>query len=556
MNFSQITIRHSDVTTISLQTSILPPPFLITVRPTLSSGRTSIIGPIVTRTIRPPPVSESERISSTRRPGLTSSPIQSPTTTRPPGTTRPSPVTVQSATSLTVAPGPPSPRCKRNCGSPCSWPWPCGLGGFGWGGWGGGADGEPPTGEGGNPEQCTTTTVSTCTEVCTSRISRCDTSCSTVMKCTATSSSTRSNVEFAPIFVGSWEQWPATLPPSYEPPSDEPGPSNTQSRTRSWPFGHVSTTIPGFGYDSPVPTKPTRFDPTDLPSLPSETDPAYSGPGCASYSSTRICNGSGERAACIDKKLCVPSKVPCPPWKTIGSPMCGPETPICLKPTQYTRCASMVGRAQTSGGRPKSTGIDAKTTDTSPAKSRPTVRYKEIAVKVITATAIAANDTFILEPEHILERREDIPIGCGGSTTGGCDVINSCAQCAFGAKRSCMRATLVLDMQPIDTEAKLMIFENDTPVCSRSIKCRTADGFGCLEKAAQGEMTCPNGDKIQSWSQNLAVVKYVSKGAWPPYVLNLGQKGPDDYSLCNVLGRLPALCVKAGWFATDGYCPG
>jgi hypothetical protein len=171
--------------------------------------------------------------------------------------------------------------------------------------------------------------------------------------------------------------------------------------------------------------------------------------------------------------------------------------------------------------------------------------------------AAMANVTGVMARAELLGARQAVPIGCGGSENGGCDVFNICAQgyCARVEQFSCVQAFVHIHMHPIDTEVVLDVFEDGEAVCSWSIKCLTIEGSGCLENLAKGSINCDGGGKIKAWTNGLSLVQYESpKYNRYTHSLYLGQDGGDQWAPCSVTIRFWALCVDSDWSASAGLC--
>ncbi|KAI9146948.1 oviduct-specific glycoprotein [Paramyrothecium foliicola] len=337
-----------------------------------------------------------------------------------------------------------------------------------------------------------------------------------------------------------------TLPPNPD-PTAPPGEvcltSTTVVECNGGPRGGVCITR----------TSCASFGPTHLPGLPTlSADGPYSGPGCASYSSTSSCNGSGGQAACVTGQICVPSQPPCPAFPTMGTPWCPSDFPLCIKPTTTLRCG-LQGRAEETAA-PE---LSSKSQVAQAAEEERGDEPVSLDADEIVEDDLNTNNTGLATTEQLLGVRQAAPRGCGGSSNGGCDVINICATgfCARVETMSCVVALVSVYMHPIDSELSLKIYEDGEEVCSVDLKCKTINTPGCLEDQADREHDCGNGKKIQSW-KGLSTIDFVSNknSNNQHYFLYMGQDGSNDYDWCHVFGRLWSLCIGSSWGATAGLC--
>ncbi|KAK4120931.1 hypothetical protein N657DRAFT_148252 [Parathielavia appendiculata] len=392
---------------------------------------------------------------------------------------------------------------------------------------------------------------------------------------------------------------PTGFPPDRwdpEDPAHQPTRRTTATPTRSLPTpsstscaSYTTTTVcNGSGGRSVCVPSSSCATPT-LPPL--DEDGPYSGPGCATYTPTTVCNGSGGRSVCVTGRICIPTHAPCPAWPTIGTPRCPPDFPTCLRTTQVTLCAlkqrtvearltpppspptptpTPPAAAQAVGGR-FFQRRDQPQQQQQQQQQKPTVPLEPVLIPedatlddLVPAAAVADNNgistdntTSVLDLElapFALNKRQDIPWGCGGHETGGCTVYTDCQQgfCARAERVSCVLALIRIEMHPIDTEVMLSVYENGELMCSRSIKCLTILSPDCLIDQSGGEFDCGTG-RVTSWENGLSTVVYVS-GAGRRYVMYLGQEGGDQFRPCQVAGRLIALCVDSDWAGYDGLC--
>ncbi|KAK8023663.1 Pectin lyase fold/virulence factor [Apiospora rasikravindrae] len=266
---------------------------------------------------------------------------------------------------------------------------------------------------------------------------------------------------------------------------------------------------------------------TTLPPL--ETNGPYSGPGCATYTSTTVCNGSGGRSACITDKICMVTPPPCPAYPTVGKPVCDdPDFPLCLLPTTVVKCAFLpTGAAAIDAARVPSTPtatIQPPAVTGAPGRFRRQQRRQDRPVAQDSATgdhasmaseavgASSNNATGAAAHSELLGIRQDVAIGCGGPGSGGCAVTNICASgfCAKVEKMSCVQAFAHINMWAVNSEMVLDIFEDGEQVCSWSVKCLTVDTPDCLQDRAKGSVDCKGGGKIAAWTNGLSLVRYDS----------------------------------------------
>ncbi|KAH7359400.1 pectate lyase superfamily protein-domain-containing protein [Plectosphaerella cucumerina] len=497
--------------------------------------------------------------------------------------------------------GPPRPRCRGICGVLCKFFCirPCLL-------FCPAADrnfdhrdpidplSPPPPGPTGT---CTTRTFSSCRDYCTALpVPTCTESCSRVVGCDATGTRIPSTVTPAPIgtdgisdpdhttadgqglasnFLAAMSHLSAEglfgigpLPPTV---TDGP-----QLPTLSPPSScnmYTTTTVCNGSGGRPVCI--TSSVCATLPPLTGIGGP-YSGPGCATYTPTVICNGSGGGQACITDNICVASQPPCPTWKTIGTPLCPTDRPLCIRPSSITRCGWVAEQTEapavaaekrevlrpsqlTAESQPQATLVPQASRSPSPES------ILDMAPEAMVAGALDAadddvtlnNNTGVIPRSLLLGERQAVPNGCGGDETGGCTVIRFCPNtlCATVSVVSCVQAFVTITMHPINTEVTLSIVEDGELTCTWSIKCLTISTPGCLEDLTLGERDCGGGNKIEGWGNTMSTVAYISaKTNGRRYMLYLGQDGGNQYYPCPVTIRFWALCVDSGWSASEGLC--
>lgn len=378
---------------------------------------------------------------------------------------------------------------------------------------------------------------------------------------------------------------PTTRPPitSRPPVTTEPMPTIPPESTCA---SYTPTTICNGSGGHSVCVTSTACATATMPTLPPDEDGPYSGPGCASYTSTTVCNGSGGRSVCVTDKICMPTPPPCPAWPVVGTPVCPPDFPVCLRTTTAALCAKQP--AQTAAPAAIEARQTSVPTQPAAALAQPTAigrfRRQQVqqqheqkepkpaqevstdgsgSIALDMAAAVAADDvsinnsTGVVARSQLLGVRQSVPVGCGGHETGGCTSYVICQKgtCASIQNVSCVQAFVHITMHPIDSEVTLDVYEDGVAVCSWSIKCLTISAPGCLTDLAKGEFACGNGNKIAAWGNGLSTVDYVSsKTNNRHYMLYLGQDGGDQYYPCQVLGRLVSLCIDSDWSASEGLC--
>jgi glucan 1,3-beta-glucosidase len=217
---------------IYLTSSVEPPPFVITLTPTIGgttlvAGGTQATLPAVvwsfpTFTFSEVPITETVGGSTTVVGGTTLPPSTTTITPFPYPTVRGTdqdPTLNTHSTHFTI--GPPGPICNHGCGTPCRsfcipgcGLCPPGLGGLGGGGGPPGGSGEDSGGDQGSSSssECDTTTTSTCQTLCTASATTtsCSETCSDIISCEATGTDVSSTVTPAPAVSITDEPWPTT----------------------------------------------------------------------------------------------------------------------------------------------------------------------------------------------------------------------------------------------------------------------------------------------------------------------------------------------------------
>lgn len=355
---------------------------------------------------------------------------------------------------------------------------------------------------------------------------------------------------------------PTGLPPGFWDPND-PNTKNPVSAT-------ASNTI-----------TPTSALPT-LPTLP--TGPPYSGSGCATYTVSEVCNGSGGQSACEIQTLCVPTA---PGWSSYapdGTPSC-PNNGICISTTTIGQCLD------TSGGGPIGKRIlssatapsSATAVETSTLVKRPSRMLSTVAA---TSTAIAVESSapaaFRSKPE--LKERSMVPDFnlkneesdfANSSSFGavelfkrqnygddGCYYLLLCAAgyCATASKVPCLQASIQAHTGGASgTDVTATVTEDGVIVCQASTHCSIFSDILGDESSCAGirNYDCGGGNSM-TWVWNN--IQYTSKKynnvMYPMY---LPRTVTDKIYFCfqTVLGRtLPAACIEDDFAYQDGPCEG
>lgn len=230
---------------------------------------------------------------------------------------------------------------------------------------------------------------------------------------------------------------------------------------------------------------------TSRPTLTStfQAGPPYSGSGCASYTVSEVCNGSGEKSVCIEETLCVPTQ---PPWSTIlgnGEATCQGSA-ICASTTTHTVCKDGVeGRSQsrnTQDGFFKALSADAvSTTADTPALSPVATPAQSIPLAIHGAGRDAAARSLISDRDNEkgLTIRND-SIGAGsllkprddGFGSDGCLYTIGCALCLTAVKVPCINAKIyAITGGASGTDVMATVTEDGVIKCQASVHCSIFD---------------------------------------------------------------------------------
>ncbi|KAI1373680.1 pectate lyase superfamily protein-domain-containing protein [Hypoxylon crocopeplum] len=337
---------------------------------------------------------------------------------------------------------------------------------------------------------------------------------------------------------------PTGLPPGYYDPKDPAHPPPT-----------TTSGSPGNGGTTPPPTSSSTLS---LPPL--ESDP-YSGPECSSYTTSRVCNGSGGQSACVTQALCVPTK-PCPPAFTAsGTPICSKTDEICLSTTVNTRCArgsptdTLVARVVTKApprAEPTATPTAApafvaevvdhkrEAKDQGPAAPRP--GWARVAADQEQGVSPRGTHNDLLFPRQN---------GCGGSANGGCDYLRFCALCATVEKVPCLEASIHAITGALSgTDVQATVIEDGEEVCAAGITCALWDD----DCSGIEDFDCGGGNSM-GWRWNY--IQYTSAKYGTTFPMYLDRTVTDDIVFCwqdLLLRVLPAACIVDDFAYKDGPC--
>jgi hypothetical protein len=224
-------------------------------------------------------------------------------------------------------------------------------------------DSNNPNSQQSSDGKCTTSTFSSCRTFCiaasTTTCASSTSTCSDVIGCDTTGTSYASTITPAPgAIIGPTDTW-VTASDNFD-YDESVAESIITFLGGIGDFGNVTSTGPtSIGSSSPTRTSGSS---SSLPTL--STGTPYSGSGCATYTVSKVCNGSGEQSACQTETLCVPSTVTFSTILTQGTATCT-SNGICVSTTVFTECE------ETTGGQAKRTIATAPITARATATAEP-----------------------------------------------------------------------------------------------------------------------------------------------------------------------------------------
>jgi hypothetical protein len=424
-------------------------------------------------------------------------------------------------------------------------------------------------------EECTTSTFSSCRTLCIAGSMSCTsstTTCSDVIGCDTSGTSWASTVTPAPAAImGPSDTWTTGADdPDYD---VSVATSIIAFLSGIGDFGSMGAKPTPTGPTSvgPSSTKPTSITPistgTDSTSgmtspLPTLTNtapigPPYSGMGCATYTATVVCNGSGEQSACETETLCVPTA---PKWSTsmtYGSVTCADPNAFCVSTTVYEFCE------ETGGAVGKRMYPAATTTHNTPAES-PIPKQLSYETKPKPSRRPGLPDLhFKNEVEQransSVSNRELLPRQDGGLNDNGCSYAPACVAgyCATASFVPCLQATINAQTGGVSgTDVTASVTEDGVLTCQTSAHCSIINDVFDKSSACAGtnNYDCGNGNSMV-WKWN--TIEYTSKKYNATYPLYLPRTVSDKITFCfQDVGAmiLPAACIEDDFAYQTGPC--